>query len=173
MIIFKTGNLFDSSCETLVNTVNTDGIMGKGIALQFKKQYPEMYEEYLRVCHGKTYKGIGKLNEGGDLWLYPFVNLYMPKKILCFATKEHWWNKSKLEWIERGLQTLTQHVELNDESPHGNVKYSCYFYEFLNIKSIAWPKLGCNNGGLNWKNEVKPLMIKYLENIDLYNEIYE
>lgn len=171
MIIFKKGNLFDSHCQTLVNTVNCNGIMGKGIALQFKQRYPEMFNEYKRVCSGKSYKGIGKLETGGDLWLYSYIDLYKKQNILCFATKENWWNKSKLEYIERGLKTFTEYYKLNNENDyHGP---SRYFYENLNITSIAWPKLGCTNGGLNWEYDVKPLMIKYLEDIDLINEIYE
>ena len=173
MIIFKKGNLFDSECQTLVNTVNIDGVMGKGIALQFKQRYPDMFNEYRRVCSGKDYIGIGKLKEGGDLWLYPFTDMFKTRNILCFATKEHWYYKSKLEWIERGLQLLTKRYTLTDESPYGDIEHSFYWYEHLRIKSIAWPKLGCNNGGLNWENEVKPLMIKYLDDIDIINEIYE
>ena len=90
MIVFKKGNIFDSECQTLVNTVNIDGVMGKGIALQFKQRYPDMFNEYKRVCSGKDYIGIGKLKEGGDLWLYPFTDMFKTRNILCFATKEHW-----------------------------------------------------------------------------------
>lgn len=149
MIIFKNGNLFDSECQTLVNTVNCMGVMGKGIALQFKQRFPEMFNEYKLAC--KNYL----LYRGGDIWVYDYIDMYKPKKILCFATKVQWYYKSQIEWIECGLQLFVKN------------------YKNWNITSIAWPKLGCNNGGLNWKNEVKPLMIKYLENIDLYNEIYE
>lgn len=173
MIIFKKGDLFKSRCDTLVNTVNINGIMGKGLALQFKKKYPDMYKEYKKVCSGKSYKGYGKLKEGGDLWLYPNTDMFDNHKILCFATKENWWNKSKIEWIERGLQTLIKYWSLKDESPYGDTTNSFYFYELMNIKSIAWPKLGCTNGKLDWDKEVKPLMIKYLENLDIINEIYE
>ena len=171
MIIFKKGNLFDSDCQTLVNTVNTMGIMGKGIALQFKQRYPDMFDEYKRVCSGKSYKGIGKLKEGGDLWLYPYTDLYKERNILCFATKEQWWFPSKLEWIKRGLKTLTQHFEFEDT--YDTPGQSFYFYEKLKIKSIAWPKLGCTNGKLDWETQVKPLMVKYLDDIDILNEIYE
>ena len=67
MIIFKVGDIFDSECQTLVNTVNCVGIMGKGIALQFKKRYPKMFEEYKQICKPGQYRC---LEHGGDLWLY-------------------------------------------------------------------------------------------------------
>jgi len=156
MIEFKTGNIFDSKCTTLVNTVNCVGVMGKGLALQFKEKYPHIMTPYKIACNK------GKLKNGGDLWMFSMKD-YIPfdfiitnyPRILCFATKENWRNSSKLEWIERGLQNF---IEKNKE---------------WNIKTIAFPKLGCTNGGLKWK-DVKPLMIKYLENLeDIYIEIYE
>lgn len=149
MIVFKKGNLFDSECQTLVNTVNCVGVMGAGIALQFKQKFPDMFNEYKLACKH------GLLSLGGDLWIYDYMDLYKPKKILCFATKEHWQYPSKLEWIERGLKTFV------------------YGYESLKIISIAWPKLGCNNGKLNWEHDVKPLMIKYLDPLNIICEIYE
>ena len=149
MITFKKGNIFDSKCQTLVNTVNCKGVMGKGLALQFKEQYPEMFEEYKLACEKK------KILEGGDMWIWKFNDMFEPRKILCFATKEDWRNPSKIEWIEKGLRLFSYH------------------YKLMGIKSIAWPKLGCTNGGLNWEKDVKPLMIKYLENIDIECEIYE
>ena len=152
MIIIKNGNLFDSECQTLVNTVNCDGIMGAGIAKQFKQKYPKMFEDYKLACKPGIYRC---LEHGGDLWLYTYIDLFKEKKILCFATKEHWQYPSKLEWIEHGLKEFVAD------------------YKYWKITSVAWPKLGCNNGGLNWENEVKPLMIKYLDDIDIINEIYE
>lgn len=149
MINFIKGNLFDSKCQTLVNTVNCVGVMGKGIALEFKNKYQAMFDEYKNVCRRH------ELLHGGDLWLYDYVDVFIPRKILCFATKEHWRNPSKIEWIERGLQQFVNK------------------YKYWNITSIAFPKLGCNNGGLNWETQVKPLMIKYLEPLDIKIEIYE
>lgn len=149
MIQFIKGNLFNSKCQTLVNTVNRNGVMGKGIALQFKQKYPEMFDEYKLACKRK------QIYIGGDIWIWDYIDLYRPKKILCFATKEDWWNPSKLVWIERGLKMFS------------------LAYKGLGITSIAFPKLGCNNGQLNWKEEVKPLMIKYLEPLDIDIEIYE
>ena len=136
MIVFKKGNIFDSDCQTLVNTVNRNGVMGKGLALQFKKRYPEMFDEYRLACKMK------QIHIGGDIMVWDYVDLYKPKKILCFATKEDWWNPSKLVWIERGLKMFVN------------------TYKAFGITSIAWPKLGCTNGKLDWENEVKPLMVK-------------
>ena len=87
--------------------------------------------------------------------LWVLSDMYKPKKVLCFATKEDWWNPSKLVWIERGLEMFSQ------------------AYKGLGITSIAFPKLGCTNGKLNWENDVKPLMFKYLQPLDIICEIYE
>ena len=123
--------------------------MGKGLALQFKKKYPDMFNEYRLACKQ------GYIKNGGDLWIWDYVDLYKPKKILCFATKEEWWHPSKLEWIERGLQNFVEN------------------YKYLGITSIAFPKLGCTNGKLDWETQVKPLMFKYLQPLDIICEIYE
>lgn len=152
MIIWKTGDIFTTECQTLVNTVNCVGVMGKGIALQFKKRYPKMFNEYKIACIPGQYRC---LEHGGDIWIWNYVDFYRHKKILCFATKEHWHNPSKIEWIERGLQRFIED------------------YKYWNIESIAWPKLGCTNGQLNWETEVKPLMIKYLDPLPIKCEIYE
>ena len=149
MIVFKTDNIFNSESQTLVNTVNCKGVMGKGLALQFKKKYPDMFNEYRLACKQ------GYIKNGGDLWIWDYVDLYKPKKILCFATKEEWWHSSKLEWIERGLQNFVEN------------------YKYLGITSIAFPKLGCTNGKLDWEKDVKPLMFKYLQPLNIICEIYE
>lgn len=162
MIRYKQGSLFDSNCQTLVCTVNCEGVMGKGIALEFKQHFPIMYNEYRNVC---KYGNI--LKHGGDLLLYTYENLSQltlwdtdghlnkgrQSKILCFATKEHWRNPSKLEWIDRGLEEFVRR------------------YKEWGITSVAFPKLGCNNGGLDWEN-VRPLMEKHLSKIDIPVEIY-
>lgn len=156
MIEFKKGDLFNSRCDTLVNTVNCVGVMGKGIALQFKEKYPHMFTMYKVMCAN------GILSKGGDIWMFSFENIIPfpdiitnQPKILCFATKENWRNPSKIEWIERGLENF------------------CNKYKKYGITSIAFPKLGCNNGGLDWKTQVKPLMIKYLDPLPIKCEIYE
>lgn len=156
MIELKTGDLFQSHCKTLVNTVNCEGVMGKGIALAFKKAYPEMYEQYRWECFNTHNIAPGKLwvwNNPNDLTLFESP---MKHNVLCFPTKIRWRNPSKIEWIEMGLKTFQE----------------IYWQE--NIFSIAFPKLGCANGGLDWKTQVKPLMIKYLSDLtDIFIEIYE
>lgn len=153
MIVLKKGNLFDSECQTLVNTVNCIGVMGAGIAKQYKQRYPEMFDEYKHICNNNTKENY--LSHGGDIWIWDYVDMFKQRKILCFATKVNWQYPSKIEWIERGLQNFVKN------------------YKKWNITSIAWPKLGCTNGKLNWETQVKPLMIKYLDDIDIINEIYE
>lgn len=152
MIVWKTGDMFESKCQTLVNTVNCEGVMGTGLALQFKNIYPKMFNAYKEACKPGEYRC---LEHGGDLWLYTKLELFNTTKILCFATKEHWRNPSKIEWIERGLNEFID------------------MYAYWNITSIAWPKLGCTNGKLNWETQVKPIMIKYLEPLPILCEIYE
>lgn len=140
MIRYIKGDIFQSPAKVLVNTVNTVGVMGKGIALEYKKRYPRMYEDYKRRCDNKQLR-IGKLMlwYGVDHW------------ILNFPTKEHWRSPSKIEYIEAGLK-----------------KFSEKYLDF-NISSAAFPPLGCGNGGLQWE-DVRPLMEKYLDNIsaDIY-----
>ena len=159
MITYKQGNLFDSNCQTLVCTVNCEGVMGKGIAKQFKQFFPIMYHSYVEECkHGTS------LKNGGDLWLYTYENTSQmtlwedlnpdrQSKILCFATKEHWRNPSLLYWITRGLNTFREK------------------YKEWGITSIAFPKLGCTNGGLRW-GSVQLIMEDKLEGLDIPVEIY-
>jgi O-acetyl-ADP-ribose deacetylase (regulator of RNase III) len=124
--------------------VNTVGVMGKGIAFDFKKYYPKMFEEYKELCD------TNQLNIG-NLYLYKTSN----KWILNFPTKEHWRSPSTVEFIEKGLQQLVQDA----------LK--------LQISDIAMPKLGCGNGGLDWEREVKPIVEKYLKKSPINVSIYE
>lgn len=144
MIQYIKGNLFTSNAKVIVNTVNTVGVMGKGIAADFKKYYPEMFNEYKKKCNS------GELDIG-KLFLYKTPN----KWILNFPTKKHWRGKSTLEFIEQGLKKL-----VNDA-----IK--------LQITDIAMPKLGCGNGGLEWETEVKPLVEKYLKKAPINVSIYD
>lgn len=155
MIEWKTDDLFNSKCNVWVNTVNCEGVMGKGIALEFKKRFPKLFKEYQKWCER------GDLKEGGDWIMWQnkdnmneiFQDPIPPQFIICFATKESWRNKSKIEWIERGLKYIAE-------------------YPWSRNTSIAFPKLGCNNGGLDWITQIKPLMIKYLEPLEIKCEIY-
>lgn len=145
MIIYTNSNLFTSPAKVLVNTVNTVGVMGKGIALEFKKLYPDMFKQYQKFCED------GQLTVG-KLWLYKSPN----KWILNFPTKKNWRNKSKLEYLESGLKKFVEN------------------YRRLGITSISFPELGAGNGGLNWETQVKPLMEKYLAKlpIRIYIHLY-
>ena len=146
MITYVVGDLFQSPADVLVNTVNTVGVMGKGIAKKFKTIYPEMFETYRQLCESKKLT-IGKV------WLYKTPN----KWILNFPTKTTWRNPSQMEYIEKGLQAF-----VNGYAERG-------------ISSIAFPALGCGNGELNWDTQVRPLMEKYLKPlpIDIFIYIYK
>lgn len=137
MLMYIEGNIFESPAQVLVNTVNTVGVMGKGIALKFKKIYPEMYKNYRYYCENKQFNM-------GNLYLYKTPG----KWVLNFPTKINWRNPSKLEYIELGLKKFIS------------------TYKEKGIKSIAFPKLGCGNGGLDFETQVRPLMDKYLSNLD-------
>ena len=142
MIEYVEGDIFNSPAQVIVNTVNTVGVMGKGLALSFKQRYPNMFEQYKAACekHSLT---VGKLMliYESDHWL------------LLFPTKESWRNPSKMEYIEKGLMKFVN------------------TYADKSISSIAFPKLGCGNGELDW-NIVKPLMEKYLKPLPISIYIY-
>lgn len=138
MITYVRTNIFESNAHVLVNTVNTVGVMGKGLAKEFKRIYPDMFESYQKFCED----GILTV---GKLQVYKTSN----KWVLNFPTKANWRSPSKLEYIEQGLQKFVSN------------------YDRLSVKSIAFPMLGCGNGGLSWEEEVKPLMEKYLKDLPI------
>ncbi len=133
------GNLLTADADALVNTVNTVGVMGKGIALQFKRAYPENFSAYEKACR------TGRVRLG-RVFVYPTGQLARPYYILNFPTKGHWRAKSRLEDIESGLQDLRRIIS------------------DLEIKSIAVPPLGCGNGGLPWPS-VRGLIRDALEDL--------
>lgn len=144
-IKFIIGNIFTTTCQTLVNTVNCVGVMGAGIALEFRYRYPDMFEKYKELCEKKEMK-IGKL------WIYNVPN--KNTKVLNFPTKNHWKYPSKIEYLEKGLQKFVD------------------TYKERKITSIAFPLLGAQNGGI--EPEVsKAIMEKYLSQCDIDVEIYE
>jgi len=148
MIHYKIGNLLDSEADALVNTVNTVGVMGKGIALQFKNMFPNNFKIYANACKSGDVK-IGKLLVTEE------VTLLKGKKIIInFPTKTNWRLPSEYSYIEEGIAELIKII--NDK----------------NIKSIAIPPLGSGNGGLDW-NKVKVILEKNLSvmNCDIY--LYE
>lgn len=144
MIKYTIGNIITSETEAVVNTVNTQGVMGKGIALSFKEAFPMNFKIYKEACKEDTID-IGKLllTETGSLY---------PKYIINFPTKKHWRNSSKYEYIEAGLKDLIRIIQEK------------------NIKSISIPPLGAGNGHLIW-NKVKDLINKYLSQISSEVEI--
>jgi O-acetyl-ADP-ribose deacetylase (regulator of RNase III) len=132
MIKFVTGNLLDAKVDALVNTVNTAGVMGKGLALQFKKAFP---------ANCKSYEAAAKAHEVeiGKMFVFEAGGIVLPRYIINFPTKKHWRSPSKLEYIERGLVDLV--AVIRDRK----------------IRSIAIPPLGAGLGGLAWR-DVRPLI---------------
>lgn len=137
------GDLFTSSAHTLVNTVNCVGIMGKGVALEFKKRFPAMHADYVQRCERKAVRL-------GEPYLYEDLS---GTKIINFPTKDHWRSPSRLQDIERGLDFLVHHI---DE---------------WKVRSIALPPLGCGNGGLEWV-EIGPLVYRKLSPLPIDVELY-
>ncbi len=143
MVTVKIGNLFDSQAQTLVNTVNCVGVMGKGVALEFKKRFPKMYEDYVARCK----RGEVRL---GRPYLYRTLT---PPWVLNFPTKDHWRSVSRLQDIEQGLEYLLTH------------------YREWGIESLAVPPLGCGQGNLEWR-VVGPTLYRYLKRMDIPVELY-
>lgn len=132
MLVYLESDLFTSPAQTLVNPVNSVGIMGKGLARTFKQRYPRMFEEYRRVCEaGSLRPGTFMLWRGADRW------------VLNFPTKTTWKLPSKLEYIEAGLERFVA------------------TYDELGVTSISFPPLGCGNGQLDWRT-VQPVMERHL-----------
>lgn len=127
-------DIFTSPCQTLVVPVNTVGTMGKGLAKSFAQRYPGLEKAYKQGCYNHVFSTKGLLS----------VGIGEGKRILCFPTKHHWRNPSRLPWIDLGLMKLAQH------------------YEQLKIESIAFPMLGCGEGGLTWNN-VYPLIVEWMD----------
>lgn len=138
----------NSKCYALVNTVNTVGVMGKGIALQFKNEFPHNFEVYRASCIGQKLK-IGELLSVKDVSLLTGEHL-----IINFPTKTNWRFGAEYTYIEQGLISLSHLIETKQ------------------IESMALPALGCGNGGLNW-DKVRVLIIQYLGANNALIEIYE
>ena len=140
MIEYTKGNLLEAPVDALVNTVNTVGVMGKGIALMFKELYPKNMHEYAKACKKKRVVT-------GKMFVTETAVLVGPKWIINFPTKRHWRAKSQMEWVEAGLEDLRRFILDN------------------NVHSVAIPPLGAGNGGLNWL-DVKPKIEAALANLD-------
>ena len=121
----RKGDLLSADAEALVNTVNTVGVMGKGVALQFRKAYPENYRAYRRACeHGEV--------QPGRMFVFETGQLTGPRLVINFPTKRHWRGKARMQDIESGLVDFVDVLQR---------------YE---VRSVAIPPLGCGNGGLLW-----------------------
>ncbi len=135
MVTYLQSSIFDSPAQTLVNTVNTVGVMGKGIAKEFKQRHPKMFLEYRELCNnGSLVVGSLHIWRGRGRW------------VLNFPTKTTWRRPSKIEYVEAGLRKFIES------------------YEEMGITSISFPPLGCGNGNLDWAI-VRPLMDQYLRKI--------
>ena len=146
MLRLVDGNLFASECQTLVNTVNCVGVMGAGIALEFRLRYPAMYDRYVRHCRE------GRLTIG-KLWLYKTPSAEGRQWVLNFPTKDHWKRPSKTAYLRAGLENFVA------------------TYRIRGIESVAFPTLGSRNGGIPEATSID-LMRKYLEDVEVDVEIY-
>ncbi len=147
MIRYTQGNLLEAEAEALVNTVNTVGVSGKGIALMFKESFPENF---------RAYEVVSKAGDlaPGELFITERQDMLGPRLIINFATKKHWRHPSRLEWIVHGLAVLREEIKARS------------------IRSIAIPPLGAGNGGLDW-GDVRPLIAEALTDLDCEVVVYE
>ncbi len=148
MINFKTGNILSDNSQAIVNTVNCVGVMGKGLALQFKKAFPGNFKEYKSACDKK-------LVTPGKMFITRYDDILESKFIINFPTKQHWKGASKIEYVEDGLEDLIKNIKK------------------LKVKSVAIPPLGAGLGGLDWeivKNKIVEAFSS-IEDVDVV--IYE
>lgn len=136
------GNIFTTNCQTIVNAVNCVGVMGAGIALEFKLRYPEMFDHYVNLC-------VAKQLDIGKLWIYKSPTRW----VLNFPTKKHWKYPSKLEYLEAGLQ-----------------KFASTYAE-RGVTSVAFPLLGADRGGVD-PYQSQELLVRYLKPLSIHAEIY-
>ncbi len=140
MIDFKVGDILREDAEALVNTVNCVGIMGRGIALQFKNDFPENFKAYEAACEREEM-------QPGKMFVFETLTLTNPKFIINFPTKRHWRGKSRMEDIDSGLKALVEEIRVRG------------------IRSIAIPPLGSGLGGLNW-NDVRRRIVEALHGLN-------
>jgi O-acetyl-ADP-ribose deacetylase (regulator of RNase III) len=148
MIELTQGDILKAGTEALVNTVNCVGVMGRGIALQFRKAFPDNFKAYKHVCDRKQL-------QPGQVFVFDLGRLEPPRYVINFPTKGHWKGKSKLEDIQAGLDALLQEIRSRG------------------IRSVAVPPLGCGLGGLNW-DRVKPMIEEAFASLpEVHVEVYE
>jgi O-acetyl-ADP-ribose deacetylase (regulator of RNase III) len=152
MIEFRTGSIFDSGAQALVNPVNCHGVMGKGLAKEFDSKFPVTTSICKNIASresllmGKTYTISAKPADRGTAGI---ADKKFPLYIIHFPTKAHWSNKSDINDIVRGLRCLAHDLVV------------------CNVKTVAIPALGCGLGGLDWK-DVKPLMVEFHDYIQMW-----
>jgi len=139
MVELTRGNILEADVEALVNTVNCVGVMGRGIALQFRKAFPENFKAYELACKRKEVRP-------GKVFVLETGRLTGPRFIINFPTKRHWRGKAQIEYIDAGLESLVDEIRKRK------------------IKSVAVPPLGCGLGGLNWKS-VRPRIVRAFEEL--------
>lgn len=132
MIEIIHGDMFDHISEAMVNTINCVGVMGKGVALEFKNRHPNMFHTYQQLCKGKAIKP-------GNVWIWRAPDY----AVLNTATKYHWRDPSRYSWVREAAMTLNQQIIVNG------------------FKTVAMPPLGCGNGGLQWRM-VQSILETYL-----------
>lgn len=145
-VVFRDGDLFKSKSQTLVNPVNCFGVMGRGVALKFKKYFPEMFDDYVIRC-----------KSGGVQVGQPYLYKDSSPWIVNFPTKHHWRDEAKIKYIEIGLDYLFEH------------------YEEWGITSLASPALGCGLGGLDWFEVSEILQAKFdqfIIPVEVFNPVY-
>lgn len=147
MITFTQGNLLEAKAEALVNTVNTVGVMGKGVALMFKERFPENFRLYAAACKSKQV-------QTGKMFVTEVHELGGPRWVVNFPTKQHWRSPSQMDWITVGLQDLRRFLIEN------------------HVKSIAIPPLGAGNGGLEWTKVRQQIEIE-LADLDTTIQVFE
>lgn len=148
MIEYKIGNILAEDAEAIVNTVNCVGVMGRGIALQFKKAFPENFKSYSKACNRKEVKP-------GQMFIHDMGGLVNPRYIINFPTKRHWRGKSRMEDVDAGLEALK--VDIRQ----------------LKIRSIAIPPLGSGLGGLNWADVKQRIENSFSDMDDIRIVVYE
>jgi O-acetyl-ADP-ribose deacetylase (regulator of RNase III) len=150
MFEWRRGSIFESEAQFLVNTVNCEGVMGKGIALGFKQRYPDMFREYKKWCR------LGHVKIGGVTeYRIPGGN----RSILNFPTKDRWRLPSRYEYVSCGLDYLGEYILSHSQFTPGETR-------------VALPAIGCGNGGLNWK-VVSPMIVDKLTPVEAIFEVYQ
>lgn len=154
--VWKHGSIFDTTCDAFVVPVNCKGVMGAGIALEYKRRYPNHFEAYKILCER------GDMNIGECAFMGNKKDLH-DKVHVFFPTKDDWRQPSKLEDVEDGLVNLMGGLKTQHEAPDGFLAYT--------ILSIAIPALGCGKGGLDWE-DIKPRLEAFAEESPVPTELY-